>query len=246
MRLSGDRPRILVTVRKAAPGADAAILERTALSTRRYAEAVRLAGGDPIVVGAGDSLPAAYDGLLLSGGADIHPRYYGQEIDEAVGATITLDEARDALEIPLARRALEADLPMLCICRGIQTLNVAAGGTLWQDVSLIGVDPQAHNQDGRLESWEYGQQVVVDPDTMLSSMVGEGWLGVNTYHHQAVRDAARGFRVTARAPDGIVEGMESRQHRFIVGIQWHPERLVSHHPVHRALFARFVDAARQR
>jgi putative glutamine amidotransferase len=240
-----DRPRILVTIRRAPSGADAATVERVATSTRYYADAVRMAGGEPILVGAGDAVPDAYDGLLLSGGADVHPRRYGQTINESVRATLTIDEARDELEIPLACRALDADLPMLCICRGIQTLNVAAGGTLWQDISLAGVDPRAHNQDGRLESWEYGQQVVVEAGTRLSSMVGQGFVGVNTYHHQAVADPAPGFRVTSLSTDGLIEGIESTQHRFVVGVQWHPERLVVHHALHRRLFARFVEIVQQ-
>jgi putative glutamine amidotransferase len=147
------------------------------------------------------------------------------------------------MEIPLARHALDRDLPILCICRGIQLINVAAGGTLWQDLSLLGIDPRTHTQDGRLESWEYGQQVVVEAGTRLAEMVGQGFVGVNTYHHQVVADPAAGFRVTALSTDGVIEGLESTQHRFVVGVQWHPERLVARHVLHRGLFARFVEAA---
>ncbi|MDR7419807.1 MAG: gamma-glutamyl-gamma-aminobutyrate hydrolase family protein [Armatimonadota bacterium] len=237
---------MLVTIRRAPPDADAAEVERLDASARYYADAVRAAGGEPLLVGAGDAVPDAYDGLLLSGGADVHPRYYGQTVNESVRNTLTIDDARDALEIPLARQALEADLPMFCICRGIQMLNVAAGGTLWQDISLAGVDRRAHNQDGRLESWECGQQVVVEAGTRLADMVGQGFVGVNTYHHQAVADPAPGFRVTALSTDGLIEGLESTQHRFVVGVQWHPERLVTRHARHRALFAQFVEAMRRR
>jgi putative glutamine amidotransferase len=243
MPRSPERPRILVTVRRPAPDADAAAVERIAVSTRCYADAVRAAGGEPLLVGAGDPIPERYDGLLLSGGADVHPRYYRQPIDESVRSTLTIDDARDALEIPLARRALEADRPALCICRGIQLINVAAGGSLWQDLSLTGVDPRVHSQDGRLESWEYGQQIVVEAGSRLAGMVGQGFVGVNTYHHQAVADPAAGFRVTALSTDGVIEGLESTQHRFVVGVQWHPERLVARHLLHRALFARLVEAA---
>lgn len=245
MHPDNHRPRILVTARRAAAGADAATVERIAASARLYAEAVRTAGGEPILVAAGDPIPNRYDGVLLSGGADVHPRYYGQAIEESVRATLTIDDARDAMELPLARAALDADLPMLCICRGVQTLNVASGGTLWQDISLAGKDPSAHNQEGRFESWEYGQEVTVEPGSRLAAIVGEGTVGVNTFHHQAVRDPAPGFHITARSPDGIPEGLESGQHRFVVGVQWHPERLVSHHLIHRALFGRFVEAARR-
>jgi putative glutamine amidotransferase len=243
MPRDADRPRILVTVRRPARGADAAAVERIAVSTRYYADAVRAAGGEPLLVGAGDPVPERYDGLLLSGGADVHPRYYRQTIDESVQATLTIDGPRDELEIPLARRALDDDRPTLCICRGIQVINVAAGGTLWQDLVLAGVDPRAHNQDGRLESWECGQHVVVDAGSRLAGIVGQGLVGVNTYHHQAVAAPAPGFRVCALSTDGVIEGIESPHHQFIVGVQWHPERLVARHTLHRSLFARLVEAA---
>lgn len=239
------RPRILVTVRRAPAGANAAMVERVRTSARYYADAVRMGGGDPILVRAGEPIPDDYDGLLLSGGADVHPRYYGQEIDESVHATLTIDDPRDAMEMDLARQALETDRPTLCICRGVQLINVAAGGTLWQDLSLAGVEPPAHNQDGRLESWELGHGVMVEPGTHLAAIVGEGAVGVNTYHHQAVAERAPRFEITARAPDGTPEGLESREHRFVVGVQWHPERLVSHHAMHRRLFSRFVHASRR-
>jgi putative glutamine amidotransferase len=204
-----------------------------------------MAGGEPILLRAGDPVPGDFDALLLSGGADVHPRFYGQTIDAGVRDTLTIDDPRDTLELPLAREALRDDLPILCICRGAQVINVAAGGTLWQDLSLAGVSPPAHNQDGRLEYWEYGHEVRVDAGTRLAVLVGTGAVGVNTYHHQAVADPAPGFLVTAYAADGTVEGIESREHRFVVGVQWHPERLVGHHTVHRGLFEGLVAAARR-
>lgn len=217
---------------------------RLARSIKYYADAVYAAGGDPVVIAAGDPLPEPYDGLLLAGGADVHPRYYGQTISAPVAETLTVDDDRDALEVPLARAALDHDLPMLCICRGIQLLNVAAGGTLWQDLSLAKVDPAVHNQDGRMETWEIAHEASVDARSRLADVVGAGSIGVNTFHHQAVADPAPGFNVTARAPDGTIEGLESPSNRFVVGVQWHPERMVAHHPRHRALFERFVTSTR--
>jgi putative glutamine amidotransferase len=214
-------------------------------SAEFYANAVRRAGGDPILVKAGDQVPDAFDALLLSGGADVHPAFYGQSIDSTVQETLTIDGPRDALELPLARQALQDDVPILCICRGAQVINVAAGGTLWQDLSLAGVSPPAHNQDGRLDYWEYGHEVRVAAASRLAALVGSGSVGVNTYHHQAVADPAPGFVVTAHASDGTVEGIESQEHRFVVGVQWHPERLVGHHAVHRGLFEGLVAAARR-
>lgn len=245
MRPNGTHPRILITTRTPKPDADAAAVARIQESAEFYANAVRMADGEPIMIKAGDAVPSAFDGLLLSGGADIHPRFYGQSIDAVVRETLTIDDPRDALELPLARRALRDDLPILCICRGAQVINVAAGGTLWQDLSLAGVSPPRHNQDGRLEYWEYGHEVRVDAGSRLAALVGGGSVGVNTYHHQAVADPASGFAVTARAADGTIEGIESREHRFVVGVQWHPERLVGHHAVHRGLFQGLVDAVRR-
>lgn len=241
---SNHQPRILVTVRRLPEDADAATIEKYTRSRRAYAGAVRAAGGQPILLAAGDPVPEAFDGLLFSGGADVHPGYYGQTIDESVRETLTIDDARDAMEIPLATRALEADVPIFSICRGVQLINVAAGGALWQDLSLATVDPQTHFQEGRLETWEIAHDVTVEGGTRLAEIIGEGALGVNTYHHQAVASPAPGFRVVARAADGTVEALESERHRCVIGVQWHPERMVSHHPRHRRLFARLVAAAR--
>jgi putative glutamine amidotransferase len=245
MRHSQRAPRIIVTVRRAPRGAEAAATGRLAASARYYTEAVRQAGGEAVLVGAGDPVPDAYDGLLLAGGADIHPRHYRQEVVESVRATLTMDPDRDILELALASQALEADHPTLCICRGVQVINVAAGGTLWQDLSLAGISPAAHNQDGRMEPWEAAHRVRIEPGSHLAGILGDVEIGVNTFHHQAVADPGAGLAVTARAPDGTVEGMESLGHRFVVGVQWHPERMVSHHPAQRRLFERLVEASRR-
>ncbi len=237
-------PRVLVTARRAPANAAPATVEQYARSTAYYVNAVRDAGGEPLVVRAGDPIPEEYDAVLFSGGADVHPRYYGQTINESVRGTLTIDDARDTLELELARRALEADRPIFCICRGVQLINVAAGGTLWQDLSLAGVDPVEHFQDGRRETWEVGHEVTVEPATTLAGIVGTRPVGVNTYHHQAVEVPAPGFRVVGRAADGTIEAIESDNHRYVVGVQWHPERMVSHHTLQRRLFARLVEAAR--
>jgi putative glutamine amidotransferase len=244
MRSDAPAPLVLVTARRAPADAAPATVERYARSTAYYADAVRDAGAKPLVVRAGDPIPEEYDAVLFSGGADVHPCYYGQTINESVRGTLTIDDARDTLELDLARRALDADLPIFCICRGVQLINVAAGGTLWQDLALAGVDPAGHFQDGRRETWEVDHEVMVESATTLAGIVGAGPVGVNTYHHQAVDAPAPGFRVVARAADGTIEGIESTRHRYVVGVQWHPERMVSHYALQRRLFARFVEATR--
>jgi len=166
-----DRPRILITVRRALNGE---LPARLARSIKFYADAVYAAGGDPVVIAAGDPMPDRYDGLLLAGGADVHPRHYGQPIDTHIEQTLTIDDARDALELPLTRSALENDVPMLCICRGIQLINVAAGGTLWQDLSLAGSTPP---RTIRTAGWRRGRSRIRRPSTPVagwrtSSVVG--------------------------------------------------------------------------
>ncbi|MCL6552397.1 MAG: gamma-glutamyl-gamma-aminobutyrate hydrolase family protein [Firmicutes bacterium] len=241
--MSPDRPRILITTRRLP--AEAAARAGAGRSAAFYAGAVRDAGGDPVLVAPGDPLPARVDGVLLSGGVDVHPRHYRQAIHPGVAHTLTLDEQRDLLELDLARRALDHDLPVLGICRGAQVLTVAAGGTLWQDLSLAGVDPTRHDQDGRHADWEPAHGIRVEPASRLAGVLGGGALGVNSFHHQAIASPAPGFAVVARADDGTVEAVESTGHRFAVGVQWHPERMVAHHPVQRRLFAALVAAARR-
>lgn len=231
MRPESGLPIILITAKKGSV-------------PHRYVDAVRLAGGRPVVASPGDLLPEAFDGLLLSGGGDVHPRHYGQEIVASVQDTLTIDEARDLMELDLARAALRNDLPVLCICRGAQVMNVAAGGTLWQDLSLAGIPSSSHYQSGG-DYWETSHEVIVEPEGRLAEVLGTGTLPANSYHHQAVAEAAPGFAITSRAPDGTIESLESTQHRWVMAVQWHPERLVRHHPIQLRLFTRLVDEARR-
>ncbi|MDR7556026.1 MAG: gamma-glutamyl-gamma-aminobutyrate hydrolase family protein [Armatimonadota bacterium] len=241
--MSPDRPRIVVTTRR--PPADAAARARAARAADFYATAVRDAGGAPVLVAPGDPLPARIDGVVLSGGVDVHPRHYGQTVHPGVAHTLTLDEPRDLLELELARSALDRDLPVLGICRGAQVLTVAAGGTLWQDLSLAGVDPGRHDQDGRHQDWEPAHGITIEPGSRLAEVLAAVVLGVNSFHHQAIATPAPGFAVVARADDGTIEAVERTDHPFAVGVQWHPERMVAHHPVQRRLFAALVAAARR-
>ncbi len=236
-------PLIAVTVRSLPQGASREQVESAARSARFYADAVRRGGGEPVFVTTSDPPPARYLGLLLGGGPDLHPRHFGQEIEESVRHTLTIDEERDELELRLAREALASGVPILAICRGVQLLNAAAGGSLWQDLSLAGADPAAHNQDGRLDYWEAAHDVSVRSGSLLAALLGEGKVGVNSFHHQAVRDTAPGLEVSAVATDGTVEAIEGRPGSFVIGVQWHPERMVEHHPEQLRLFSRLASAA---
>jgi gamma-glutamyl-gamma-aminobutyrate hydrolase PuuD len=157
------------------------------------------------------------DGLLLTGGVDVDPALYGETPHAMTQPPVP---GRDALELALLREALAGDLPVLAICRGQQLLNVCLGGSLLQHI-----DSDAHVADATSASrWH---DVSVEPETKLAAVLGAGRHSVNSRHHQAVTAdrVAPGLRVTALSDDGMVEGVEGAGHRWLVGVQWHPERL---------------------
>jgi len=212
-----------------------------------YVRAVELAGGVALILPphlAEDKLRAAFerlDGLLLSGGGDVSPASYDAQDS---GLVWRVDERRDRAEITLAQWALAETIPLLAICRGAQVLNVAAGGTLIQDIPTQVSDALTHSAPiaSRPKS-AVAHTVDVTSDSRLATLVGAGELGVNSSHHQAVETLGAGLVITARAPDGIVEGLESPTHAFCLGIQWHPEAMVESSPVMRRLFEGLIEAA---
>lgn len=210
-----------------------------------YLDAVVIAGGEPLLLAPDncrDALLALEDsvhGLLLSGGGDIHPRHYGQPLE---GTEVdSIDEERDELELVLTRLALAEDLPVLAICRGIQVLNVALGGGLIRHVD-------GHRNP--LPDRSLLHDVRLTRGSLLTRILGsDGTLQVNSSHHQAI-DAgclAPGLRVAARSllDDHLIEAVESPEHRWVVGVQWHPERVAEVPAVHQRLFSAFVAAARE-
>jgi putative glutamine amidotransferase len=211
-----------------------------------YLESVRRAGGEPVEVAdteeAPDAIVARVRGVMLTGGGDVDPGLYG----ETPHATYEPAEAgRDAFEIALAKAALTADVPLLAICRGMQVLNVAMGGTLIQDIpsEIAG----ALNHSIREPRFHIAHEVWVSRDSRLWSIMtdkldGES-LQVNSRHHQAVKRVAPGFEVNATAPDGVIEGMERSASRFCLAVQWHPENFWRTGEF-RPLFASFLAAAR--
>jgi putative glutamine amidotransferase len=170
-----------------------------------------------------------FDGLLLSGGEDVDPAHYGEARHEKCGP---VSPDRDEVELTLTRWAIVEGKPLLAICRGIQVLNVALGGSLYQDI-------QAQVQGAGKHDWRAGtprndlsHTVMVVPQTRLAHILGAlnspgplYW--VNSLHHQAIKDVAPGLTVAARAPDGIVEAVEVEGHPFAIGVQWHPEELAA-------------------
>jgi len=218
---------------------------------QRYALAVMAVGGDPVwlepflILGARtpeESLTDV-DALLLSGGDDIDPRYYGELV--VPEARVQIDSQRDAAELLVTRAALAAGLPILGICRGIQTLNVAAGGSLYQDLSLGNFDAAMHQQKGSGKAdWDPAHPIAVAAGSRTADILGGERAEVNSFHHQAVKAVAPGFVVTARAPDGVIEAIEHPARPFVVGVQWHPERMADHQAPQRRLFETLVEAAR--
>jgi putative glutamine amidotransferase len=210
-----------------------------------YPKAIDQAGAIPVVIPPMaasdlDGLLGRLDGLLLSGGPDLHPSHYGAEPHPELGPT---EAALDAFELELLRRADAAGLPVLAICRGLQALNVARGGTLLQHLPADVGGPIAHrqHQPGRIAT----HPVRLEPASRLAGALGETALDVNSFHHQAVGALGRGLRAVAWAPDGVIEGLEATDRPFVVAVQWHAETLTGRAD-HRGLFGAFVAAADQR
>lgn len=185
------------------------------------------------------------DGIFLAGGNDVAPEMYGHDPINELGEVNPL---RDDFEMRLARMAAERRMPVLGICRGIQSLNVAMGGTLWQDIpsqyrTAAGEKGLAHSQ--RRADFYTSHRVVIARDTLLFRVIGKEEIWVNSFHHQAVRDAAPGMRVSAFATDGLNEAIEHPDLPFFLGVQWHPERYFARDETAMALFAAFAAAAKE-
>lgn len=216
----------------------------------RYMEALIAAGAIPVAIppdldqGSLQIVLERVDGLLLTGGGDIDPRRYnGHHIHATVSG---IDGKRDEAELFIAREAVARGLPLLAICRGHQVLNVALGGTLWQDVA--DEMPRAMVHDYHRPGLGYDvlvHTVILEPGSHLAELLGETHCWVNSLHHQGVRDLASKLLATAVAPDGLVEGVEVIGHPFAVGVQWHPEHIVKNAPAMLALFQGLAAAASQ-
>ena len=243
--MTEDRPRIGIV--------GATRKEAEQRSFHAYVDAIENAGGAPVPIlpGAGLDVLDRVDGLVLTGGPDVDPKEYGEAPDPAMA--VEVDAERDALELPLVREAVRRDLPMLAICRGIQVLNVALGGTLIQDLDVRRTGRQAWSHEQRKSRPDASldaaiHEVDVAPGSRLWDIAGADRLGVNTFHHQAIAEVAPGLVVTARAvePDApeLIEAVEAPGCRWVLGVQWHPERMWRTGPAHRRLFVQLVQAAR--
>lgn len=209
-----------------------------------YVRAVERAGGAAVALVPGQTDPgkalAGLDALILTGGGDVHPDLYH---DAAHPETADIDPARDALEIELVRRAKESGLPTLCICRGIQVLNVALDGTLTQHLP----DEVGEDVPHSLQGTDGIHKVEVDAGSHLARVLGTTETSPASSHHQAIGKLGKGLRVVARSPaDDVIEAVEAEDHPWLIGVQWHPERSISFEPCQQKLFDDLVRAARER
>ena len=214
----------------------------------RYARAIQEAGGVPLILPISSSrmvlrqISDRFDGILISGGNfDIHPRLYREESIEALGE---IKEERTQFELGLISLALERDLSLLGVCGGSQAINVVLGGSLYQDIATQLPQANEHQQGGLKDRG--GHRIKIHEGTKLKKIVGKGNLEVNTTHHQAVKKLGKGLIVNATAEDGIIEGIESKEHSFVLGVQWHPEFLIQRDRSQRKIFTAFVLACKAR
>lgn len=211
-----------------------------------YLAAVRAAGGTPVVLVPGESaaeidhLLETLDGLLFTGGQDVDPVHFGEAV---LNDTVSLEPDRDAFELPLARAAVARDIPTLAICRGCQVLNVALGGSLWQDLPAQRPAGLPHRQRAPRDATAHA--VHVSSNSLLSRVLGPSVAEVhtNTFHHQAARELPDSLVAVAYALDGTIEALEVSACTFMLGVQWHPEHLAAGRPEHQRLFRALVDAA---
>ena len=217
--------------------------------SQRYIQTLVQAGAIPWMIPLVDDRTLrgvfeALDGVFLPGGADIDPASYGVDPHPLCDRT---DPERDRVELLLARWAMAEATPMLGVCRGMQLINVAAGGTLYQDLAEQLPGSIKHDYfpfTGRGFTRDFlAHPVDVLPGTRLARLVGAGALRVNSMHHQGVRDVGLGLRQTARSPDGLVEALEGEGDAYLVAVQWHPEALTDRDAHARGLFRDFIDAA---
>jgi putative glutamine amidotransferase len=225
-----------------------------------YVDAVHLSHGVPVVLSAfstmrsenavppglclreglepGDPSPLdGVSGLILTGGGDVEPALYSRKRHPR---TRNISRLRDRFELGLLEAALERDLPVLAICRGMQLLNVFLGGRLDQHLADRG-DRFPHDRDRPRA--EIAHEIRIHPGTELAAVLGGVRLGVNSHHHQGLDGAAEGLEEVAWADDGVLEGVVSSVNSWVIGVQWHPEAMISSHPIQRRLFERLTEAA---
>ncbi len=226
-----------------------AVIEYTGLPyfglNKQYAAALQEAGAKVVLLtsgrpSAGEALLGSLDGVLFPGGLDVHPSRYGEVAKPVLGR---FDSELDELEIPLARAAVERGLPVLGVCRGHQVVNVALGGSLYQDIRADGASPENHWAPLEQGRDHLAHSIDIVPGTLLSQLTGADRVEVNSFHHQAVKDIAPRLKVNAYSSgDHVIEGLESAD-GMVLTVQAHPEALVHSQSWAHCLFQAFVTAA---
>jgi putative glutamine amidotransferase len=239
------RPNIGVTPDYLAPTSDAPHAKYDLKVA--YCDAVLRAGGLPLVLAYAEDTSVVENyldrisGLLVTGGAfDVPPALYNEVARDGLGA---VKEARTRFELALIQGALGRNLPVLGICGGMQLLNVVLGGSLFQDIQREITTAKDHEQ--KHDRTQPAHPVDVKDGTHLAELIGRGQLMVNSTHHQSVSKVGQGMVVSAAAPDGVIEAIESQSHVFALGVQWHPELLVNTLPLHLGIYRGFVQKARE-
>ncbi|GMV51148.1 gamma-glutamyl-gamma-aminobutyrate hydrolase family protein [Nitrospirales bacterium NOB] len=222
--------------------------EPTYFLRARYIRAIEELGGIPVILPLVASRPARHrlleglDGLLLTGsGPDLDPTLYGERQRYKFA---TVANRRAHFELDLVHSALQTDIPTLAICGGMQTMNVACGGTLYQDIPSQVEGALPHRQTTPAVRLSHSISIV--PGSLLDRIVRQPRMRVNSSHHQSVKTVGQTLMASATAPDGIVEAIEQPAHRFFLGLQWHPEFLFERHLLHRRLFQAFLRSAARR
>lgn len=209
-----------------------------------YVDAVRRAGGIPVMLPPGDpnlsELLTRLDGIILTGGGDIDPQHYQGSPHET---NYMLDPERDHSEIELAKTLMKLDVPLLGICRGMQVINVALGGTLVEHLPDEVGEEVLHRAPPRLP---VAHEVTVEPASRLAEIMGQTQASPTSWHHQAIRQPGAGLQVVAHAPDGTIEAVEKPDHAWLVAVQWHPELSADVQPEQQRLFDELVRVARQK
>jgi putative glutamine amidotransferase len=238
----GDSPLIGITADVSGARAQCSTGDAMLFLPQRYLAAIEHAGATAVVLSANRAraairlLAQRLNGLVLSGGNfDIHPSHYGERPIKELGE---IKAARTEFELEIAGAALKRDLPVLGICGGAQAINVALGGSLYQDITAQFTDSGAYDHSSKNPNG--GHPIRVAPGTRLFSIVKRSSVNVNTSHHQAVKRLGRGLIVNAVADDGVIEGVESTEHSFVLGVQWHPEVLAPRQAHQRRIFSSFV------
>lgn len=223
---------------------------KTETAIQDYADAIAEFGGDPLpFVSLTDPIPEGLpkiDGLLLPGGGDLDPRHYDEPRYHVNGISKIrgVSQSRDALELHLCEKALQADIPVFGICRGIQVMNVATRGSLYQDIHTQLKNCLLHKDEESMSDAQHS--IKIQPNSRLSRLTDNYVTEVNSAHHQALKIIGAGFMVTAQSEDGIIEAIESPSHRFAIGVQYHPERMLQDPELRKhghKLFEAFIQAA---